>query len=132
MNLRDRERGAVAIVIGVLWTALFGLAVLAVDFGYLYAKRRGLQSVADTVLKPAMLNSRATTGPSPRWPSPTPTGSRACSGYDDDGGATTRVEYLTTAGPSRLEVEDHPQAPDVLRRDLRHAGAHDQRHAQGG
>ena len=28
------------------------------------------------------------------------------SGYDDDGGATTRVEYLTTAGPpARLEVK---------------------------
>ena len=36
---RNRERGAVAIMIAFMWTALFGMAVMAVDFGYLYTKR---------------------------------------------------------------------------------------------
>ena len=41
-------------MIAVMWTALFGLAVVAVDFGYLYTKKRSLQSVADSALKAAM------------------------------------------------------------------------------
>ena len=76
MNLRDRERGAVAIVIGVMWTALFGLAVMAVDFGYLYTKKRNLQSVADAVLKAAMPVFASNNGTLPRWRSTTPTRSR--------------------------------------------------------
>lgn len=51
---RDRERGAVAILIAVMWTALFGMAVMAVDFGYLYTKKRGLQSAADAALIASM------------------------------------------------------------------------------
>ncbi|HMF43125.1 MAG TPA: Tad domain-containing protein, partial [Polyangia bacterium] len=54
LNLRDHERGAVAIVVAFTWTALFGMAVLAIDFGYLYAKRRGLQAAADGLLKVSM------------------------------------------------------------------------------
>ena len=54
LNLRDHERGAVAIVVAFTWTALFGVAVLAIDFGYLYAKRRGLQTAADGLLKLSM------------------------------------------------------------------------------
>jgi Flp pilus assembly protein TadG len=53
-NRRDHERGAVVLMIAVLWTALFGMAVVAVDFGYLYTKKRGIQSVADSALKAAM------------------------------------------------------------------------------
>jgi hypothetical protein len=53
-NRRDHERGAVALVIAVMWTALFGMAVMAVDFGYLYTKKRGIQSVTDSALKAAM------------------------------------------------------------------------------
>jgi hypothetical protein len=53
-NVRNRELGAVAIVIAFAWTALFGMAVLAIDFGYLYAKRRGVQSVADAALRGSM------------------------------------------------------------------------------
>jgi hypothetical protein len=37
-----------------MWTALFGMAVMAVDFGYLYTKKRGLQSAADAALIAAM------------------------------------------------------------------------------
>jgi len=50
-DMRGRERGSVAIVIAFSLTALLGMAVLAIDFGYLYAKRRGLQADADTTLK---------------------------------------------------------------------------------
>jgi Putative Flp pilus-assembly TadE/G-like len=53
-NRRDHERGAIALVIAVMWTAMFGLAVIAVDFGYLYTKKRGIQSVTDSALKAAM------------------------------------------------------------------------------
>ena len=48
---RTRHR---AHLIAVMWTALFGMAVVAVDFGYLYTKKRGVQSVADSALKAAM------------------------------------------------------------------------------
>lgn len=51
---RNRERGAVAVVVAFAWTALFGMAVLAVDFGYLYAKRRGVQAAADIALRASM------------------------------------------------------------------------------
>jgi len=51
---RDRERGAVALLVAVMWTALFGMAVLAVDFGYLYTKKRGMQGAVDGALKAAM------------------------------------------------------------------------------
>jgi hypothetical protein len=51
---RNRQLGAVAVVVGFVWTALFGMAVLAIDFGYLYAKRRGVQAVADAALRSAM------------------------------------------------------------------------------
>ena len=37
-----------------MWTALFGMAVMAVDFGYLYTKKRGLQSAADAALLASM------------------------------------------------------------------------------
>jgi hypothetical protein len=111
MNLRDRERGAVAIVIGVMWTALFGLAVMAVDFGYLYTKKRNLQTVADAVLKGSMplylssgLSMALVRG-------------RAIadlSGYHDDGGVTTTVELTPMVGPgptNQLQVKiarSHP------------------------
>src|SRR5215468_10696916 len=62
--MRNRERGAVAIVVAFTWTALFGMAVLAIDFGYLYAKRRGAQAAADARLKISM----------PTWVSNYPTG----------------------------------------------------------
>jgi hypothetical protein len=51
---RDRERGAVALLVAVMWTTLFGMAVVAVDFGYLYTKKRNMQSIADGALKAAM------------------------------------------------------------------------------
>src|SRR5262245_42357651 len=51
---RDRERGAVALLVAVMWTALFGMAVIAVDFGYLYTKKRGMQGAVDGALKAAM------------------------------------------------------------------------------
>jgi hypothetical protein len=106
MNLRDRERGAVAIVIGVMWTALFGLAVMAVDFGYLYTKKRNLQTVADAVLKTAMPAFASNNGTLPTLAQYNANQIAHLSGYDDDGGATTKVEYIPTAGPpARLEVK---------------------------
>jgi hypothetical protein len=51
---RDRELGSVAILVTIMWTALFGMAVMAVDFGYLYTKKRGLQSAADAALIASM------------------------------------------------------------------------------
>ena len=51
---RNHELGAVVVLVAVMWTALFGMAVLAVDFGYLYTKRRGTQAVADAAVRAAM------------------------------------------------------------------------------
>ena len=51
---RNRERGSVAILIAFMWTALFGMAVVAVDFGYLYTKRRNVQAVADAAVRGSM------------------------------------------------------------------------------
>jgi hypothetical protein len=105
MNLRDHERGAVAIVIAVMWTALFGLAVMAVDFGYLYTKKRSLQSVADAVLKAAMPSYASNNGTLTTQARYNATQMATLSGYVDDGGATTAVQFNPTPGPpSRLEV----------------------------
>jgi Flp pilus assembly protein TadG len=53
-DARNRERGAVAMLVAVMWTTLFGMAVLAIDFGYLYTKRRNLQAIADSAVRAAM------------------------------------------------------------------------------
>src|SRR4051794_20781976 len=102
MNLRDRERGAVAIVIGVMWTALFGLAVMAVDFGYLYTKKRNLQSVADAVLKgsmPLYVSSGNSSQTQLRGAA-----IAHLSGYDDDGRATTTVSLTEPVLNTQLQV----------------------------
>jgi hypothetical protein len=107
-NVRDRERGAVAIVIAVMWMALFGMAVMAVDFGYLYTKKRNLQSVADAVLKASMPLYVQGTGIT------SATQTRATqvahlSGYDDDG-TNTRVQLSEpTSGQMQVSVSrKHP------------------------
>jgi Flp pilus assembly protein TadG len=51
---RNSEHGAIAIVIAAMWMTLFGMAVLAVDFGYLFSRQRNLQSVADAAVTAAM------------------------------------------------------------------------------
>jgi hypothetical protein len=51
---RNTERGAIAIVIAAMWMTLFGIAALAVDFGYLYTRQRGLQAVSDAAVTAAM------------------------------------------------------------------------------
>ena len=53
-TVRNAERGAIAIVIAAMWTTLFGIAALAVDFGYLYTRQRGLQAVSDASVTAAM------------------------------------------------------------------------------
>src|SRR5688572_5928528 len=53
-TVRNAERGAIAIVIAAMWTTLFGIAALAVDFGYLYTRQRGLQAVSDAAVTAAM------------------------------------------------------------------------------
>ena len=53
-NTRNRERGAVAMMVAVMWTVLFGMAVLAFDFVYLYTKRRNIQAAADSAVRAAM------------------------------------------------------------------------------
>jgi hypothetical protein len=44
---RDRQSGAVAVLIGILLIPLMSLASLAIDVGYLYAVRNELQNIAD-------------------------------------------------------------------------------------
>jgi hypothetical protein len=51
---RNRELGSVAILIAFMWTTLFGMAVVAVDFGYLYTKRRNIQAAADAAITAGM------------------------------------------------------------------------------
>jgi hypothetical protein len=53
-TVRNAERGAIAIVIAAMWTTLFGIAALAVDFGYLYTRQRGLQAISDAAVSAAM------------------------------------------------------------------------------
>lgn len=53
-TVRNAERGAIAIVIAAMWTTLFGIAALAVDFGYLYTRQRGLQAISDAAISAAM------------------------------------------------------------------------------
>jgi hypothetical protein len=47
---RNRERGAVVIIIVALWMTLFGLAALAIDIGFLRQNSRSLQTVADSAV----------------------------------------------------------------------------------
>lgn len=46
-DLRDRQRGSVAILMAASLTLLFALAALAVDAGFLYTQERSLQTIAD-------------------------------------------------------------------------------------
>ena len=47
VQLREREQGAVAVIVAVLATLLLGLAAFAVDFGQAYAVKRQLSVAAD-------------------------------------------------------------------------------------
>jgi Flp pilus assembly protein TadG len=44
---RDRERGAVAVVVALLMVPMIGFTALAVDIGHVYAQRARLQTAAD-------------------------------------------------------------------------------------
>lgn len=55
---RHPERGAIALVIAALWMTLFGLAALAVDIGYQYTSKRGLQAAADAAVRAGMPSLR--------------------------------------------------------------------------
>lgn len=47
MNKRHSERGAVAVIIGLMMVVLVGFIGLAIDFGYAYVKKNQVQNVAD-------------------------------------------------------------------------------------
>jgi hypothetical protein len=47
---RDRQRGAVAIVVAAILVGLFAMAALAVDAGFMYQSQRGLQTAADAAV----------------------------------------------------------------------------------
>jgi Flp pilus assembly protein TadG len=51
---RDPNSGAVAIIIAIFLTTLFGFAAFAVDMGFRYTKSRMLQSVADSAVSAGM------------------------------------------------------------------------------
>jgi hypothetical protein len=51
---RNPERGAIAFVVAAMWMVLFGLAAFAVDLGYRYQSKFGLQAAADSAVRAAM------------------------------------------------------------------------------
>lgn len=59
MNKQHRERGAVAIIVGLLLFVFLGFAGLAVDLGYAYMKRTQLQSAADAEALACVVNPTA-------------------------------------------------------------------------
>lgn len=93
---RDRERGAVALMIAVMWTALFGMAVMAVDFGYLYTKKRALQSAVDTALDAAMPVFRAN--------GQTPAQNRATAVAQLSGYTAAEITFPSAGSPQRFKV----------------------------
>jgi Flp pilus assembly protein TadG len=60
---RHPATGSVTILVAVLWTALFGMAAMAIDVGHMYLSRRNLQEVADAAVMAGLpsLSASATT-----------------------------------------------------------------------
>jgi len=69
MNKKKQQRGAVAVIVGLLLVVLLGFAGLAIDLGYAYMKRTQLQSAADSEALACVINPVAAQCPV----SPTPT-----------------------------------------------------------
>ena len=51
---RNPESGAIAFVVAAMWMVLFGLAAFAVDMGYRYQSKFGLQAAADAAVRAGM------------------------------------------------------------------------------
>jgi len=98
-------------LVAFMWTALFGMAVLAVDFGYLYTKRRGVQSVADSAVRAAMPSYAAGNGSTSAFNAAF---ARAVdvagrNNYVDNGGSTRVIPDSPVAGQFRVRISrDYP------------------------
>ena len=46
-NLKNRQRGAVAVMVGVSMVLFIGLLAMVIDLGHLYVAKTGLQNAAD-------------------------------------------------------------------------------------
>lgn len=59
MNKQRQERGAVAVIIGLMIVVLVGFIGLALDFGYAYVKKNQAQNVADAEALACVINPSA-------------------------------------------------------------------------
>ncbi len=62
MTRRRDERGAIAVLVGVLVFVLVGILAFVADFGYAYANQRKLQNAVDA----AVLARVSASSPAPR------------------------------------------------------------------
>jgi Flp pilus assembly protein TadG len=92
---RNPERGAIAIVVAALWMTLFGLAAFAVDVGYQYTTKRGLQTAADAAVMAGMPSLRA----SPTTAQSKATAMAAANGF------TTGVTASTSSSELRVDIQ---------------------------
>lgn len=60
---RRNQRGAVAIIVGLMMVVLVGMLGLAVDFGYAYVRKNQLQNVADAEALACVISPSATPCP---------------------------------------------------------------------
>ncbi|HLK93990.1 MAG TPA: pilus assembly protein TadG-related protein [Polyangia bacterium] len=47
---RNGESGMVLVIVALLWTALFSMAAMAIDIGFLYQSQRSVQAAADAAM----------------------------------------------------------------------------------
>lgn len=63
MNKQRHQRGAVAVIVGLMMVVLVGFIGLAIDFGYAYVKKNQVQNVADAEALACVINPTATLCP---------------------------------------------------------------------
>ena len=100
MGGRNPERGAIAFVVAAMWMMLFGIAAFAVDIGYQYQAKRGLQAATDAAVRAGMplLKNSASTAIS------TATAMATANGYTDGGASYPHVSVTQPTG-NELQVQ---------------------------
>jgi hypothetical protein len=98
---RDPERGAIAIVMAVLWTTLFGFAAFAIDIGYGYVNKRSLKTAADAAVSAAM----KTYATSDRGLTAQATATARATAMASANQYTTGVTVSYPTSPNRLQVD---------------------------
>lgn len=112
VEMRDGERGAVAVVVALFMLIFIALLAFVVDFGRVYVAQAQVQNAADSAALAAAIDLPVATGCSGQPPS---SGTSACKIAGDyvtrNGLARTAATVTSTSGSSTIAVEVTTEVP---------------------